>query len=72
MNLFRQSGNSEHFPEKACPGLDRGWIPVFQRKCDHGKTLEQPGVAKAADHKYPLMARQWALFSIVGGSIQPM
>jgi hypothetical protein len=25
----------EHFPEKACPGLDPGWTPVFRRKCDH-------------------------------------
>src|SRR5712691_1122987 len=23
----------EHFPEKACPGLDPGWAPVFRRKC---------------------------------------
>jgi hypothetical protein len=25
----------EHFQEKACPGLDPGWTPVFRRKCDH-------------------------------------
>jgi hypothetical protein len=22
----------EHDPEKACPGLDPGWIPVFGKK----------------------------------------
>ena len=31
-----------------------------------------PGLAKAADHRYPVVARQWASFSTVGGSIQPM
>src|SRR5262249_643601 len=25
---------SEHFLEKACPGLDPGWTPVFRRTCD--------------------------------------
>jgi hypothetical protein len=34
--------------------------------------LDRPGVAKAADHKYPPLARQWASASIGGGSIQPM
>src|SRR5947208_1195776 len=24
----------EHFPPKACPGLDPGWAPVRRRKCD--------------------------------------
>src|SRR5713101_6589537 len=33
--------NLEHFPEKACPGLDPGWIPVFRRKCDRTRNLEQ-------------------------------
>jgi hypothetical protein len=31
----------EHFPEKACPGLDPGWILVFRRKCDQLKKLER-------------------------------
>jgi hypothetical protein len=26
----------EHDPEKACPGLDPGWIPVFGK--DHAQT----------------------------------
>jgi Domain of unknown function (DUF4386) len=25
-------GSLEHFPEKACPGLDPGWMPVFRKK----------------------------------------
>jgi hypothetical protein len=31
----------EHFPEKACPGRDPGWAPVFRRKCDKNKNLER-------------------------------
>jgi tripartite-type tricarboxylate transporter receptor subunit TctC len=31
---IRLRGGMEHFPEKACPGLDPGWAPVFRRKCD--------------------------------------
>jgi hypothetical protein len=31
----------EHFPEKACPALDAGWIPVFRRKCDQTGNLER-------------------------------
>jgi hypothetical protein len=31
----------EHFPEKACPGRDPGWEPVFRRKCDKIKTLDR-------------------------------
>jgi hypothetical protein len=26
----------EHDPEKACPGLDPGWVPVFRK--DHAQT----------------------------------
>ena len=29
-------GAIEHDPEKACPGLDPGWVPVFRR--DHAQT----------------------------------
>ena len=29
-------GAIEHAPEKACPGLDPGWVPVFRR--DHAQT----------------------------------
>ena len=28
--------NLEHDPEKACPGLDPGWVPVFRK--DHAQT----------------------------------
>src|SRR5436309_5840289 len=31
----------EHFPEKARPGLDPGWRPVFRRKCDQRKKSER-------------------------------
>jgi hypothetical protein len=31
---------SEHFQEKACPGLDPGWKPVSVRKCDKTQKLE--------------------------------
>src|SRR4029079_6173211 len=31
---------TEHFPEKACPGLDPGWTPVFRQKMRHQKNLE--------------------------------
>jgi drug/metabolite transporter (DMT)-like permease len=37
----RGGRETEHFPEKACPGLDPGWRPVFRRKCDHRKKLER-------------------------------
>ena len=30
------TGALEHDPEKACPGLDPGWLPVFRK--DHGQT----------------------------------
>jgi len=26
------SQREEHFPKKACPGLDPGWTPVFRQK----------------------------------------
>jgi hypothetical protein len=31
----------EHFPAKACPGLDPGWEPVRRRKCDKTKEIER-------------------------------
>jgi aminoglycoside phosphotransferase (APT) family kinase protein len=32
----------EHDPEKACPGLDPGWMPVFgKRSCSTNKTDER-------------------------------
>ena len=31
----------EHFPEKACPGRDPGWTPVFRKKCDKIKKPER-------------------------------
>jgi hypothetical protein len=31
----------EHFPAKACPGLDPGWEPVRCRKRDQCKNLER-------------------------------
>ena len=33
----------EHFQEKACPRLDRGWPPVFRRKYDQISNLV-PGI----------------------------
>jgi hypothetical protein len=33
---FRDAARLEHDPEKACPGLDPGWIPVFGK--DHAPT----------------------------------
>jgi hypothetical protein len=30
-------GAGEHFPEKAGPGLDPGWIPVFLNENATGK-----------------------------------
>src|SRR5947208_604878 len=34
---------SEHFPAKACPGLDPGCTAVRLRKCDQRKNLAAPG-----------------------------
>jgi hypothetical protein len=31
--LGQAAGRLDHDPEKACPGLDPGWIPVFRK--DH-------------------------------------
>jgi hypothetical protein len=31
--MLHQKLELEHDPEKACPGLDPGWIPVFRK--DH-------------------------------------
>jgi hypothetical protein len=31
----------EHFPEKACPGLDPGWEPVFREKMRQIKNLDR-------------------------------
>ena len=28
----------EHDPEKACPALDAGWLPVFRK--DHAQTIK--------------------------------
>jgi hypothetical protein len=32
----------EHDPEKACPGLDPGWAPVFGK--DHSPPISQSGM----------------------------
>jgi hypothetical protein len=32
----------EHDPEKACPALDAGWIPVFGK--DHAQTIRQSAI----------------------------
>src|SRR6266850_1620475 len=38
----REAGGAiEHFPAKACPGLDPGWMPVRLRKCDQTKNLQR-------------------------------
>jgi hypothetical protein len=49
--MVRKSGNRffekimlkqlEHDPEKACPGLDPGWKPVFGK--DHAQTKPRAG-----------------------------
>jgi hypothetical protein len=41
MRALRPISWLEHFPEKACPGRDPGWAPVFRRKCDKMKKLER-------------------------------
>jgi hypothetical protein len=33
----RQLKNPEHDPEKACPELDPGWVPVFAK--DHAQAI---------------------------------
>jgi hypothetical protein len=67
MNLFRKiwelSGAKPFQPRLARP---------FSQDWQDKTRLGGSSVEKAADHKYPMMERQWALFSIVGGSIQPM
>src|SRR5713226_9730294 len=53
MSVSRRSrvmGLSEHFPEKACPGLDPGWVPVFRRKCDQIENLEHAREEDECDH----------------------
>src|SRR5262249_40399462 len=40
----RRMGKREHDPEKACPGLEPGWIPVFGEACpglDPGIMLQE-------------------------------
>jgi hypothetical protein len=32
----------EHDPEKACPGLDPGWLPVFGK--DHAPPISESGM----------------------------
>jgi hypothetical protein len=32
----------EHDPEKACPGLDPGWVPVFGK--DHAPPISESGM----------------------------
>jgi hypothetical protein len=34
----------EHDPEKACPGLDPGWVPVFGK--DHAPTITKSGTIR--------------------------
>jgi hypothetical protein len=33
---------SEHDPEKACPGLDPGWMPVFGEDQAQAKNRDKP------------------------------
>jgi hypothetical protein len=46
------SSSQEHDPEKACPGPDPGWIPVF------GKDYAQTIVAALPDHSAFSLARR--------------
>ena len=39
-------GRIEHFQEKACPGLDPGWPPVFRRKCDQISNLNRLAITR--------------------------
>src|SRR5262249_32633805 len=38
---IRQQRELEHDPEKACPGLDPGWVPVFGKRSCSTKRLER-------------------------------
>jgi hypothetical protein len=35
-----------HDPEKACPGRDPGWVPVFGKRSCTNKRLERDGDSK--------------------------
>ena len=58
--------------ERRNNGIGRDEIGEQHGPVPEIRELSGPGVAKAADHRYPPVARQWASFSIVGGSIQPI
>jgi len=43
---FRSATLREHDPEKACPGLDPGWEPVFGKRSCSSNKLEQDDDSK--------------------------
>jgi hypothetical protein len=56
----------KHDPEKACPALDPGWIPVFGKDVAQTKELRRapisrgalsslPFAADLADYRHPLL-----------------
>jgi hypothetical protein len=40
--MGRRIQSVEHDPEKACPGLDPGWIPVFRKRSCATKDKHDP------------------------------
>jgi hypothetical protein len=40
----------EHDPEKACPGLDPGWVPVFGK--DHAPAIDSAVVSSVPIPKF--------------------
>src|SRR6266568_1050082 len=59
---------AEHFPEKACPGPDPGWTPVFRRKCDQASKQQEGNVVTAQNVELGLALPAQAPLSAAGGS----
>jgi hypothetical protein len=53
------SKHFEHDPEKACPALDAGWIPVFRK--DHAQTKGKAKAAVATGNRSPRYCRSYFL-----------
>src|SRR5262249_14480644 len=49
----------QHDPEKACPGLDPGWVPVFGKRSCSTKKLERDDDSKKS---HPALARSTRIF----------
>src|SRR5262249_10644800 len=54
-------------PEKACPGLDPGWVPVFGKRSCSTKKLERDDDSKKS---HPALAHVAALGIVEGGRAQ--